>query len=164
MALSFPTWWRGGFPNAEFAMREMLLPFTSQIDPEPEVLAWLPSDYSEHLPLLTVFRIGGSRDPQSGLVDMPQVQVGSICATRAESLELLEFVREIACSYKSSTRLECSNGEVVVVKSVCEVDGPELTPERMPDLRLAYATFQLNLGKRLDQPADYRPQLEATLH
>lgn len=155
MAFTFPEWYKGGFPDAELTVRDMLRPYLALCSPSPEVLSWLPEKYDQHLPVVTVFRGSGTIDPESGLVDRPQVQVSCIAKSRADSWALMEFCRQMILSYKNGGRVHHDNGSVSVVKSVCEAVGPELTPAVVFDERIALATFTLETSKSLGVP-DYQ--------
>ena len=155
MPIVFPDWYKGGFPDAEMTVRDMLRPFLTLCDPQPEVLNWLPEKYEQQLPIVTVFRGSGTVDPEAGIVDRPQVQVSCIARSRADSWALMEFCRQMILAYKNGGRVTHDDGSVSVVKSVCEMVGPELTPAVVFDERITLATFALETSKPLGTP-DYQ--------
>lgn len=155
--VSFPPWWKGGYPDAEKLLTDSLL--QPQL-PDTNVTYWLPSNALEQIQdgvaFLRVRRIGG-RINTGEKRDEPVVQFAALTKSRDTSYELIEFVR--------SGVLESFMDAVAIVpgtphKLGCEgeIVGPQSIPEPIRDERLVPATFVLHTWKPKGLP-NYRQAL-----
>ncbi|WP_227979983.1 hypothetical protein [Nocardia spumae] len=157
MSLTFPDWFKGGFPDRELVVMDALQPVFDTVDVtdsvgnpvldngvprRPQAVTWLPDDYAAHLPLVRVYRGGGAAD--SGVLrDPASVQVACIADTRAESWELMEFCRMWLLSYSRGGTVVREDGSKTLVDCIEELVGPQMLPELNPDVRLVPLTFRV---------------------
>ncbi|QGH75750.1 tail terminator [Gordonia phage Syleon] len=153
MAIEFPDWYKGGFPDAEAAVKAILDPFLNQLSPIPSVCAWLPDDYDKYLPVVAIQRVGG-KISDDGLTDNPLVWVWVISERRHDSWRLIEYIRQVMRTYCRGDRVVNSAGDVFLIESVSEVQGPELTQTNVPDERVIPVAFALETKKFASTP-DY---------
>lgn len=154
----FPDFYKGGYPDSEDVLRCLLKPFLDQCTPVPEIVGWLPDEYGEQLPIVTIFRGGGSED---GSIDRALIQVWCVCKTRSESNQLLEFCRQLVKCYKNGGRVKMSDGSHVAVTSTSEQIGPELVPEAAFDQRVVFATFCLETKSAKPIGVNYQGAVES---
>lgn len=168
MILRFPDWWKGGFPDRELVVMDMLQFVLDRVDVldsngdpilddgnprRPQAVSWLPADYASRLPMVRVFRGGGAAAPGI-MADPASVQVAAIADTRAESWELIEFCRQWLLSYANGGTVVRADNSTTLVDSVGELIGPQLMPELNPDKRLVPLTFRVVCRKPRGLP-DY---------
>lgn len=153
-AIQYPSWYKGGHADAEQALRDLLTPFTEQLNPAPAITLWLPEDYADHLPIVTVFRHKGP-ESEDGRIDIPRLLVGCLSHTRDDSTELQEFCRQMIGSFRKGGRIRNSKGGYTAIQSAKEVEGPELTAESLVDPRLVYAVYEIETKKPLGRPSTY---------
>ena len=158
----FPAWYRGGFPDRELVVMDLLAPFlgllADESGPRPGLAcSWLPADYGDHLPIVRVYRVGGSADDG---VDVAAVQLGVIGADRAESWAVAEFCRQIMLSFTDGGTVARADGTATLVDSITEMAGPVQLPELNPDFRLVPVTFAVICRRPRGTP-DYRTVRES---
>lgn len=149
MTIQFPAEYSGGFDDAEAVVRDFLKPALALLDANPEVYAWLPANYHEKLPLVSVARSTGVGDWDVG-VDRPQVEIMAICASRADSVALNEYIRQMMMAYRRGGPVKRANGSKSVIAGVEEVVGPELLQATDWDERIVPSTFIVELKKTAD--------------
>lgn len=155
MALVFPDWYEGGFPDAELCVMDMLKPLLGLCDPAPPVVNWLPEDYEDNLPIVSVFRGSGNANlalPSDGA----NVQVWCVGKTRRDAWELLEFCRQMLKTWESGGYVDHADGSRTALIGVSEIDGPELTQWDNFDLRAVHAVFRLEARLPSGKLPDYR--------
>lgn len=158
MSLSFPSWYKGGFPDRERLVEDILTPVLSTVDVfdvsnnlvvdngvprRPTVYTRLPKDYTQRLPIVRLFRGGGAAD-MGVLSDPASVQVACIAETRDMSWDLMEFCRMWLLSYYRGGTVHRADGSKTAVKCIEELVGPQLLPELRPDDRLVPLTFRID--------------------
>lgn len=140
--ITYPDWYKGGYPDAEKLMETLFTPLISGVTP----VKWLPKESVIESTLqagggyLRIYRTGGRIDFENQR-DEPNVQFVAMTMSRDKSWELIEFVRQVLAQYVeragvvpgTTDKLGCS-GELL---------GPNLTPGEMRDERLVPATFTL---------------------
>lgn len=142
MALTFPSWYEGGYDDAEKAVAVLLKPYLQQVSPRPYWCAYLPDEYDEQLPIVATYRTGGSYREDKDFLDDAHIEIWAITDRRADSWELLEYIRQIFRSYKKGGVVtDPVSGQVFNIHSVIELVGPELTQMTVPDERAVSATF-----------------------
>lgn len=159
MAITFPNWWDGGFPDTELVVRQLLLPFMELLNPSPDVVAWLPEQYGRNLPLVSVARMPGEADGDV-LLDHPQILVSCICETRAESWELNEYVRQILLSYdRGVNSISMPGGKKALITGIRETEGPMLSPLSDFDERITTASYLISTKRNTTDYARIRKAL-----
>jgi hypothetical protein len=143
MSITFPDWWKGGFPDRELVVMDLLQPYLNMLSPQGLACSWLPEDYGKKLPIVRVYRGGGSENYEIRS-DPANVQLGVIGATRADSWAVVEYCRQIMLSYRHGGRVTREDGSTTIVQSIEEMTGPQQLPELSPDYRLVPITFQVN--------------------
>lgn len=181
--IEFPTWYMGGWPDREKVCQDASTPFLNQlavftIDPNtqqqvqvmntdgsprrPYVCGWIPPNYNDLLPVVRFYRGGGATDIGK-LMDPASVQVGVIGATRDDSVQILEYLRQMLLAIpRSGGTVKRSDGSITQVTDVREIDGPELIPELNPDNRLVVHTLGIDCRLPRTVP-DYGPRVAAIL-
>ncbi|MEU2013108.1 hypothetical protein [Nocardia sp. NPDC019302] len=169
MTLELPDWYEGGFPDRELVVMDALQPVLDLVDvldadgnqvfdgPDPRrplACTWLPADYSNHLPVVRVFRGGGAADADV-MRDPAAVQVAVIADTRAESWELLEFCRQWLLSFNRGGLVARADGSRTLIDCIEELVGPQQLPELNPDKRLVQLNFRVVCRKPKGLP-DYQ--------
>lgn len=143
MTIQFPAWWKGGFPDREEVVMDLLQPYLDLLSPQGYACTWLPEKYGDKLPIVRVYRGGGSEDYDTRS-DPAAVQLGVIGASRADSWAVVEYCRQIMLSYRHGGRVTRADGSVTLVKSIEEMTGPQQLPELNVDYRLVPITFRVN--------------------
>lgn len=156
----FPDFYQGGYPDAEDVMRRLLKPFLDQCTPVPQIVGWLPDNYSEQLPIVTIFRGGGAEDA-SGRIDQALIQIWCVCTTRSESNQLLEFCRQLIKCYDKGGRVLMDDGSHVAVTATSEQIGPELVPDAAYDEKVVFATFCLETKSAKPIGVNYQVAVES---
>lgn len=174
MSLVLPDWYRGGWPDREQVVIDLLQPVLDLVDVldingdqvvdgatprRPRALTWLPKDYDLMLPLVRIYRGGGAAD-QGALCDPASVQVAVIADTREESWELAEYCRQWMLSYKNGGTVIRADDSLTLVDCIEELVGPQLMPELNPDKRLVPLTFRVICRKPRHLP-DYQKVRES---
>lgn len=149
--ISFPDWYKGGFPDQEAVVKDLLTPFLAMCSPVPQAVAWLPDHYQEVLPIVRIYRGGGGAD---GLFDPAAIQLGVIAETRAESWALAEYCRQVMLSYIDGGHVRHADNSATTIQSIAEMVGPQLLPELNPDDRLVPVTFRVECRRPRGLP-DY---------
>lgn len=173
----FPEWYAGGWPDREKVCQDALAPFTAllevfTIDPNtqaevqvmntdgsprrPYLCSYIPQNYNDLLPVVRFYRGGGATDVGK-LLDPASVQVGVIGATRDDSVQILEYLRQILLALpRSGGAVKRADGSTTSVTDVREIDGPEIAPELNPDNRMVVHTLAVVCRLPRDVP-DYGP-------
>ncbi|BAH52291.1 hypothetical protein [Rhodococcus opacus] len=141
--VDFPDWYQGSFEDAELLVMDLLQPHLDDITPQGTACTWLPDNYGDVLPIVRVYRQGGSLDYDQ-MMDAAQVQLGVIGRSREESWAVLGFCREILRAYKRGGTVLREDGVTKThIHSCNEMIGPQQIPELNPDFRLVPATFEV---------------------
>lgn len=151
--ITFPDWYRGGFPDAELVVMDLLQPFLNLLTPTGLACTWLPEDYADRFPIVRVYRGGGSEDYENRS-DWAAVQLGVIGDSRADSWAVMEYCRQVMLSYRRGGRVTRADGSTTLVKSISEMTGPQMLPELSPDHRLVPTTFRVECRRPTGSP-DY---------
>lgn len=158
MSLTFPDWYKGGYPDREWVVIDLLRPFLELVATEgetkPKLRTSLPKDYAEILPIVRVYRGGGAADV-GNLTDPASVQLGVIADTREDSWSLMEYCRQIMGTYSNGGGVKRKDGSWTMVDSIEEMVGPSQIPELNPDKRLVPLTFRVVCRKPRGLP-DYK--------
>lgn len=122
MAITFPSWYEGGFEDMELVVKTILEKHLVGGSPVG-VYAWLPEDWRAEMPLVAIARdpSGVEEDDQH---DEGQVQVWCLAASRADAWALAEFVRQVMKAYKRGV-VEVDGRRVPV--SIRRAEGPSLS-------------------------------------
>lgn len=169
MSLTFPEWWEGGFPDRERVVMDALRPVLNLIDVydingalvmdgstprRPFACTSLPDNYRERLPVVRFYRGGGAAD--AGIMrDPASVQVATICDTREESWELMEFCRQWLLSYAKGGTVIREDNSKTLIDCVEELVGPQQIVELAPDKRMVPLSFRVVCRKPRGLP-DYQ--------
>jgi hypothetical protein len=155
MAVVFPDWYVGGFPDRELLLCDLLQKFLDLCTPAGLACTWLPDDYREMvddgIPVVRVYRGGMGAD---GQWDAAAMQVAVIAATRADSWALMEYLRQILLSFDCGGKVRRADGEIDTITSIMEMVGPQQIPELNPDFRMVPATFRVECRRDRHLP-DY---------
>jgi hypothetical protein len=177
VSLGFPSWYKGGFPDREKVVEDILTPVLNTIEVfdvsgnlvvdngvarRPKVYTRLPKDYTEKLPVVRLFRGGGAAD-MGVLSDPASVQVATIADTRADSWDLMEFCRMWLLSFERGGSVRRADGSITAVKCIEELVGPQLLPELRIDDRLVPLTFRVDCRLPRGLP-DYAKVRESLSH
>lgn len=176
MSLTFPDWYKGGFPDRELVAMDALAPVLATVDvfddlgaqifdgPDPRrpsTCTFLPKGYGDMLPIIRLYRGGGAAD--SGVLsDSASVQVLTIADTREESWSLMEFCRMWLLSYARGGTVIRADGSKTLVDSVSELVGPQQIPDLNPDKRMVPLTFRVICRKPRGLP-DYEKVRESVV-
>lgn len=158
--IGYPAWYKGGGPDVERVVRDLFASLVTNV----KVVSWLPPDYAQTLAtggaFLRVFRQGGRYNVDTrNWVDEARVQFAALSATRDESWELIEFVRQVLYAYWGGGNVVVpSNGTRAFIQTMGEVTGPQLMPEQMRDERLVPITFDVFVDRPRGLPI-YRESL-----
>lgn len=153
--ITFPTWWKGGFPDAELVVLDLVQKYLDLLTPKGKAVAWLTADHTalvdSGVPVVRVYRGGiGS----NGLWDPASVQLGVIAASRADSWAVMEYLRQVMLSFNRGGAVKRADNSIAMIASIEEMVGPQQLPELNPDHRLVPATFSVEFRYPRDMP-DY---------
>jgi hypothetical protein len=169
VSLGLPGWYGGGFPDAELVVIDILQPMLNLVDVfdsngapvldggsarRPLACTFLPERYGEHLPIVRVYRGGGTADDNI-MRDSAAVQVAVIADTRQESWQLLEMCRQWLLSFNRGGSVARAGGSATLVDRIEELVGPQQLPELNPDKRLVQLNFRVVCRKPRGLP-DYQ--------
>jgi len=156
--IGYPAWYEGGQPDVEKVIRDLFGGLLTGV----EVVSWVPPDYASQLAsgisFLRVFRLGGRINVDTkSWVDETRVQIAALSASRDDSWNLIEFVRQTLYAYRNGgTVVGPSSTTFIVVPG--EVVGPQLLPEQLRDERLVPVTFEVHTDRPKGLP-NYRQAL-----
>jgi hypothetical protein len=174
VSLGFPTLYKGGFPDREKVVQDLLAPFVAMVDvfndtgaqifdgPDPRrpyTCTFLPENYGDMLPIIRLYRGGGAADA-GVLSDPASVQVAVIADTREDSWKLMEYCRMWLLSYARGGTVARVDGSTTLIDSVGELVGPQQVPELNPDKRMVPLTFRVVCRKPRELP-DYEQVRES---
>lgn len=160
MTITFPAWYKGGYPIAEQVAQALLAPYLAQLTPAVTVCTQLPPTYGQQLPIVQVFRMPGGVDPQSK-VDHSIIHVGAIAAVPDDDWALYEYVRQVMLIYTEGGSVPMPDGSTALVGAVEEMQGPEQMAEMNPQFRISPGTFHMLLPRPRHLP-NYRQLLQIT--
>lgn len=150
MTIQFPGWYVGGFPDRELVVMDLIQKYLDLLTPPGVAVTWLLDNHfaliESGVPVVRVYRGGLNAE---GIWDPAAVQLGVIAKTRADSWEVLEYLRQMMLSYEHGGPVRREDGSITQVASIEEMNGPQQIPELNPDHRLVPATF--NVECRLPQ-------------
>lgn len=169
MALDLPAWYEGGFEDVEELICDFLTFLLKDADPEIPVVTWLVDDYyKDPRPMLRVHRASG-KAVESLPFDHAVVQIAALSRSRAESWELMGFVRQVMAAASGGFKVPRSffkeNGERVrtQINSVDEWVGPIQAPDEFIDDRLVTCSYRVLVRESRFRSPDYYRQIMNTL-
>lgn len=162
MAVTFPDWYDkdDAVPqDAEYLIKN----FFAEKLPDTIVNTWLPAgdivlaDITSGKSYLRIFRVGGPMSLAEGKswFDQPRIQFAALAPTRDESWDIITFIRTVLWTYRLHPGRMSAAGIYAMVKTIGEVEGPEMTPVQFRDERLVPVTFDLEMQRKKGLP-DYR--------
>ena len=125
--ISLPNWYRGGFDDMELVVKTLIETHLQGSSPNVDVLAWLPEDWRDMLPLVCVARVPGAIDDRDDH-DTGEVQVWCLGRSRAEAWALAECVRTILMTYRRGGLVDIGDYKANVTRIV-RSQGPQLSME-----------------------------------
>jgi hypothetical protein len=140
--ITYPAWYKGGFPDVEVLMERLFTPLLSGVTP----VHWWPSEETIAATLdagdgyLSIYRTGGSMNADQKR-DEPIVQFVALTKSRDKSWELIEFIRQVLSRYEEAG--EIVPGTTHQLACVGEILGPSLTRAELRNERIVPATFKL---------------------
>lgn len=153
--ITFPDWWRGGYPDAELVVLDLVQTYLDLLTPQGVAVAWLTKDHTDTVnsgtPVVRVYRGGAA---ENGLFDPAIVQLGVIAATRRDSWEVAEYLRQVLRSFDRGGAVRREDGSITMIESADEVVGPQQLPELNPDHRLVPFSVRVTFRYPRDMP-DY---------
>lgn len=165
-------WYEGGFPDRELVVMDCLKPALDLVDVlddtgqqvydgvnprRPYVCTFLPKSYDDYLPIVRVFRGGGTADVDT-MVDPATVQVAVIASSRAEAWELLEYCRQWLLTYRHGGTVVRTDGSTTLIDSLGELAGPQQVLDLNRDNRMV--PFQFRVVCRRPRGRDYQKERE----
>ncbi len=152
-----PSWYVPGWPSAEDAVKALYRPvFPTGVAGAVRVVNELPDDEAGTGwtgRILFIARAGGAT--VSVRHDQAAMQIAAITDSRADSLILSGFVRDINTSIEDDEiEVELDNGTVATITEVLEIAGPEEVPGMEYDERIIPATYLVTFANPLETP-DY---------
>lgn len=164
MPLTFPDWYKGGFPDREVVVMDALQPFwdSAKVPGAPTgfLCTWLPDDTDVRVAageaVIRVYRGGLSDD---GIFDPAAVQVAVIAKTHRDAAAGLEYCRQVLLGY-SGGAVKHPDGSYTAILKVQGMQGPQQARDENPDDRLVNATFNVECRLPRDIP-DYAPTIAA---
>lgn len=151
----YPDWYEGGYPDRELVTLDLLQRFLDLLTPQGLAVTRLPDDLEQLLAagrvVAHVYRGGLGED---GLYDAAAVQIGVLAATRADSWEALEYLRQMVLSYRRGGPVRRADGSITEIASTGEMVGPQQLDDFNPDNRLVPATFLIECRRPRNLP-DY---------
>lgn len=145
--ITFPTWYKGGYPIVERVVADLLTPYLAQLGPTPgTACTQLPGDYSTRTPIVQVYRLPGGVDSQTRM-DHSIVYIGAIAAVPDDDWALYEYCRQILLAYQYGGTVTMSDGTKVFIDTITEMQGPEQVAEMNPQFRLTPGTFHVVVRK-----------------
>lgn len=158
MALTFPDWWHGGYPDRELVVMDALQLVLDLVDVldehgnpvldehgdpvRPLACTWLPDNFADRLPIVRVHR-GGGATSGSSKQDPANVQVATIGRTREEAWALAEYCRQWLLSFERGGSVPRADGTTTLIDCIEEFTGPQQMPEILPDARLVPLTYRV---------------------
>lgn len=169
MSLNLPSWYKGGFTDVEALICDL---FTwllgSSQDPETgewtgiPVVTWLVDDYYDNpRPVIRVHRAAG-RAMEGLPFDHAVVQIGVMSQSRAESWELIGFVRHVMAACSGGFKVPRKDGTRTQINSVEEWVGPVQAPDDFIDDRFVSVSYKVLVREpRSYSPDYYRKVIES---
>lgn len=142
MTISYPDWYKGGYPDVEILVETLFTPMLSGVTP----VHWWPreADIEAHLAAgngyLSIYRTGGTINHDQKR-DEPHVLFVALTKSRDASWELIEFIRQVLCKYEEAESIV--PGTIHQLGCLGEILGPSLTRAELRDERIVPATFKL---------------------
>lgn len=158
MAFTFPDWYEGEFEDMELVIKQVLDKHFAEMTPVPSVYAWLPDDWRDNLPVVSIARTPAilGEKPQ---LDRGLVHVWCVCDRRSDSWALANFVRTVLGAYKSGAIIDMPDGSRADLRSVLPAEGPELS---MADTALSERVIPLSFFVTVRQPSGTPDYTEIT--
>lgn len=150
----YPDWWKGGYPDVELVVADLLQKFLNYLTPQGLAVTWRPDDIDELLAAgKTVVQVHRGGLGADGLWDASAVQLGVLSATRQNSWEVMEYLRQVMLAHDGGSAVHREDGSLTAVGQVYEITGPQDLTDLDPEERLVPATF--HVGLRLPTLPDY---------
>lgn len=152
-----PDWYVPGWPVAEDAVKALFIStLPADVPGAVDVVNQLPdNDLGTGWTgrLLYVARAGGAIT--TARHDQAAMQLAAITNTRADSLTLQGFVRDVlTCIGDNEVDVELSDGSIVTITDVVEIAGPEEVPGVEYDELIVPGTYLFTFTSPLETP-DY---------
>lgn len=148
MTLTLPNWYQGGFLDVE----ELFCDLFSWLLPDIPVVTWLIEDYYDNpRPVLRVHRASGKAVDGMPL-DHAVVQFGVLSQSRADSWQLIGFVRSVMAATSGGFKVPrgtvtngvwTPNGTHTQINSVEEWLGPVQAPDEFIDDKFVSANYRV---------------------
>lgn len=149
----FPDWYKGGFDDIEFVLKCLLEKHFVGCVPAPKVFSWLPETFRDDMPLVCVSRVPGAID-DCEQEDTSEVLVFVMTASRAESWELAEFVRQVLMAHARGVMVDVGDYRASIVR-IERSAGPQLSvDEDAFTERMIPLSFRVTTRRRASCP-DY---------
>jgi len=142
MAITYPPWYKGGFPDVEVLLETLFMPMISGVTP----VHWFPTEDIIETTLnagngyLSIYRTGGKINHDQNR-DEPNVQFVALTKSRDESWKLIEFIRQVLSKFEESEAVVPGTNNQL--GCLGEILGPQLTRAEMRDERIVPVTFTL---------------------
>lgn len=142
MTITYPAWYKGGYPDIEVLMETLFTPLLSGVTP----VHWWPKEDVIAATLtagdgyLSIYRTGG-RINHAQKRDEPNVQFVALTKSRDASWELIEFIRQVLSKYEEAESIV--PGTTYQLGCAGEILGPSLTRAELRDERIVPITFKL---------------------
>lgn len=144
MSIQFPNWYVGGWPDRELLMLDLTQRWLDELNPQGVSVTWLPDNFEELLTegriIARIYRGGLGAD---GKIDAAAVQVTTIGASRQDSWDAMEYLRQMILSYQRGGTVLRADGSTTWISYVEEMVGPQQIFEMDLDERMVPATFRI---------------------
>lgn len=168
MSLSLPTWYQGGFVDIEALLCDLFMWLLgSTFNPNSgwtgiPVVTWLVDDYYDNpRPVIRVHRHAG-RALEGLPFDHAVVQIAAMSQSRADSWQLITFVRHVMAACSGGFKVPRPDGTHTQINSVEEWVGPVQAPDDFIDDRFIPVTYRVLVrGPRTFSPEYYRRVMES---
>lgn len=147
----YPDWYKGGYPDIETVLVQLF----SELLTGVEIVNFLEQNAVDRLQAGTAFlriaRTSGHIDGDQQR-DQARVQLAAWTPSRADSWELIEFVRQVLEAIDRGGGMWVAGA---VLKAAGEVVGPQLIPEQIRESRLIPVTYDIWVGHPATGPDTY---------
>ena len=156
MTVDLPTWYEGGFHDVEAILVDL---FTWLVGPEIPVVTWLIQDYyTNPRPVIRVHRASGKA--MEGLpFDNAIVQIGVLSQMRADSWELIHFVRHVMAACSGGFKVPRKDGTRTQIMSVEEWAGPVQALDEFIDDKFVSVNYRVLVREPRRYSPDYYRQI-----
>lgn len=151
MTLDLPSWYQGGFQDIEALLCDLF----TWLMPDVPAVTWLVEDYYDNpRPVLRVHRASGKA--VDGLpFDHAIVQIGALSQSRADSWQLIGFVRSVMAACSGGFKVPRADGTHTQINSVEEWVGPIQAPDEFIDDKFVSANYRVLVREARRYGPDY---------